>query len=84
MKQQIQLRTSNGAAWRAFYVYLRERKVFHLGIDPTAQRPYVFGSIAGHEWRIHLPLITYKHEASSLRMALSRAQQHIVLSLDGR
>jgi hypothetical protein len=91
--------TSYKCAWRAFYVSVRVktegwdewhmRQVFHLGIDPTASRPSIFGSVQWHRrgisWRIPVKLVNYR---MTLRwpclQRLYAWQTHLLHSLDGR
>ena len=96
--RDLQLVTAGGCAWRAVYVYTgtmqrsgyRERKIAHLGIDPSCltNAPVLFGSIAGHDFRVALPRISWcmvmrsGYHPAVLR--LYKAQQWLLCGLDGR
>jgi hypothetical protein len=70
------------------------RKVFHLGIDPSARVPALFGSIGFEKliygrvplfsWRLSLPLLRWKCNGSRLRNWLYQHQESFRFSLDGR
>jgi len=91
--------TAHKCAWRAFYVYVRvqtagsnewyERQVFHLGIDPTASRPSIFGAVQWHRrgfsWRVPVKLLSWR---MVMRFPFLRRlyvwQGYILFKLDGR
>lgn len=101
----LTIRTSYKCGWRAFYVSVRgesgatidgkfhpwwhERQVFHLGIDPTASRPSIFGGVSWHRrgfsWRIPVKLISWR---MVMRFPFLRPlyvwQTHMLFNLDGR
>jgi hypothetical protein len=89
MQKKLIVKTGGGAAWRARYVYWGEsfqsaRKIAHLGIDPTASRPNVFGSLLGHEFRFEIPRLGHAYPASPLRRKAYELQSRILCGLDGR
>jgi hypothetical protein len=87
------LATGRGAAWRALYLgrhgdSYRGTWSFHLGIDPTATRPSIFGQVWHWSFRLYLPLVTWLWVArggySKPRLLVYKAQQRLLHNLDGR
>lgn len=58
----------------------RDAKVLHLGIDPTATYPAVFGSIGRWSWRVKLPAMAWRMGDGWIR----KTWRGWIHSLDGR
>jgi hypothetical protein len=82
---KIRILDGGCAAWRARYLYVNERKVAHIGIDPTGSHgPQMFGSLLGRSFRFGLPHVRWQYPASPLRMRLYKASSHFWHMMDGR
>lgn len=79
--KNLEIKFAEKCAWRAFYVYVRDRQVAHLGIDPTADRgARVFGRLFRFSFRLRVPFTVWRFNQPRL---VTRWQQFIH-SLDGR
>jgi hypothetical protein len=71
-------------AWRARYVFVNDRKVFHLGFDPEQSRPQLFGSLLGREFRLRVPTIRWSQHLKGIKLKLWRLQHSFLHNMDGR
>lgn len=84
--------TAHLCAWRAMYICVRRvdrgyayrAQIAHIGIDPTASPPAVFGGVSvgqrGFSFRLRIPFGVWKYQESGLRRWIRGALQR----LDGR
>lgn len=58
---KVTITTANGCAWRAVYLRVGDRQVFHAGVDPNdGTRPVFFASVAGlGSIRVGLPYVPW-------------------------
>lgn len=90
----IEISNAKGCAWRALYLAIltidgdpaawqrpvTRRQIAHVGIDPTATRPSIFGAIGRFSFRAPIPFMTWKPRQWYIR----QRWQHFIKSLDGR
>lgn len=90
--------TAGRCAWRAVYLTTAGGSRLHLGIDPTASVPNIFGAIEPpfrrgqanrrpFAFRVALPVLSWRRAYALRRLgalAIYRLQQRILLGLDGR
>lgn len=79
-----------GCAWRAIYLYLNERQIAHIGVDPNnGTRPQAFGGIAipkvwDKSFRVGLPTLRFKHPMSPVRSKAYSLVHTFWHKVDGR
>ena len=72
-------------AWRAMYVFVGDRQVAHLGIDPEPSKPQVFGRLFGWSFRFTVPHLSWSRAAGHpVLLPLYRAQGRLLHRIDGR
>lgn len=77
----MKIQYAEKCAWRAFYCITNKGYQFaHLGIDPTASKPNIFGSLLSMQFRIYLPFMYWEANESRLK----RKWRNWITSLDGR
>lgn len=85
LKMKVEVVGAGGSAWRGRYLYVNDRKVAHLGVDPDhGVKPRLFGSVMGKEFHLPLPTLHFKSPASPLRMATYKAVHRFWHNVDGR
>jgi hypothetical protein len=80
---KLELKSANGAAWRARYLYVDGKQVAHVGIDPT-ERPTLFGRIASHSFRVALPRVPWKYPCSPAYLKAYQLSNNFWHNMDGR
>ncbi len=82
---KLKIMAATKCAWRARYLYINDRKVAYIGIDPNeGVNPQMFGGIIGKTFRFRLPSLSWKYPCSSIRTAAYKAVRTFWHNMDGR
>lgn len=85
MMRQWKILGAGCAAWRARYLMLNGRKVAHICLDPSNGRtPTLSGSVAGREFRLRLPTLHWRYNASPLYRRAYQVVNRFWAGVDGR
>jgi len=82
---KIKMMTANGSAWRAVYLFVNDRQVAHLGVDPNdGVKPVAFGGVLSHGFRVGLPHVPWRSNAGSMYVRAYKASSMFWHKVDGR
>jgi hypothetical protein len=82
----IEIKTAEGCAWRARYLYINGQQVAHVSIDPRdGTDPQCSGSLGRFSFRFRLPRIPWRMATrNTLFMHAYQASQRFWHGVDGR
>jgi hypothetical protein len=92
----MRIHFAESCAWRAMYVRIGDRQVFHLGVDPNdGVKPKLFGGFAFGSWdswlkpygfnfTLPLPWARWTGSSNPIRLFLCRLSSRFWHAVDGR
>ena len=78
------------SAWQAVYVYINDKKLAYFGITPEGSGgygmmyPQVFGGVWNKDFRLNIPHLKWRNNASPLYYKMYQAQNKLLHKLDTR